>query len=181
MSFSSRFRTSSSFRVKELPSSIGRDTEHEHSEAAQRCELRGARRVVQRTLEGHDDSVRPRALGGRGGCHDRGRLKGASVERHTQRRVEYDPHRALAFDEAYSQLRVICKHGADADARDENNVTSLMSSSLGGHVDAVESLLARRADINATCADGGTALMRACGRGHVRVAESLLERASPAG
>ena len=65
---------------------------------------------------------------------------------------------------------------ADPNAYDENDDTPLMLAALGGHVRAVELLLASGADPNlGTDAEFRTPLMYAASRGHADAVQALLE------
>ena len=73
-------------------------------------------------------------------------------------------------------VETLLQAGANPDAELPSGETVLMTASFAGRVDAVQSLLARGADVNATeTIKGQTALMWAVSEGHREVARALLD------
>lgn len=70
--------------------------------------------------------------------------------------------------------------GGDPKGRDRNGFTDLMKVASEGREAAVQSLLARGAEVNATDNKGGTALMYAAGQGFADVVKALLEKGADA-
>ena len=64
---------------------------------------------------------------------------------------------------------------ANVDAVDENGVTALMVSSLGGHLDSVQYLHEIKADVN-ICGKFGTAMHRAARGGHTEILKVTLRQ-----
>ena len=65
--------------------------------------------------------------------------------------------------------------GADVNAYGPSGSTPLMAASEAGHLEAVQKLLAKKADVNRKHRESGkTALMLAAARGHAEVVDALL-------
>ena len=64
---------------------------------------------------------------------------------------------------------------ANVDAVDEDGETALMLASLGGHLDSVQYLYERKADVN-VCGKFGTAMHRAASGGHTEILKVTLRR-----
>jgi ankyrin len=81
-------------------------------------------------------------------------------------------HFALKYVEI---VRLLCDHGADIDAREGLfNLTALSMAAYEGHLDVVQELVERNAEINARNTDGWTALMGARVNGKADVAVYLV-------
>ena len=81
-------------------------------------------------------------------------------------------HFALKYVEI---VRLLCDHGADIDAREGLfNLTALSMAAYEGHLDVVQELVERNAEINARNTDGWTALMGARVNGKADVAAYLV-------
>eukprot|EP00501_MAST-03F_sp_TOSAG23-6_P002047 GSMAST32.ASY1.ANO1.2136.1 assembled CDS len=70
----------------------------------------------------------------------------------------------------------LLEHGANVEAKDDNDLTSLMAASDNGHTATVIALLERGANIEAKDNNGVTSLMTACFRGQTETVKALLKR-----
>jgi hypothetical protein len=75
-------------------------------------------------------------------------------------------------------VKTLLDKNVDVNAQDENYGTALQAVSEEGHVQIVDMLLNRGADVNVSTQDGyyGTALQAASDRGHKQIVEMLLDR-----
>ncbi|KAJ6186470.1 hypothetical protein N7519_007771 [Penicillium mononematosum] len=80
-----------------------------------------------------------------------------------------------ALDGCTRSLTMLLQAGADIDAQ-VNHRTALQAAAERGQLEAVQTLLAANADVNAPPAEflGQTALQAAAGKGHLKVVEALL-------
>ena len=73
-------------------------------------------------------------------------------------------------------VKLLLEHGADINAKDEDDCTALMIVCGAGQVECVKALLKHKGiDVNARDKDDYTALMCACNNGEVECAKFLLE------
>jgi uncharacterized protein len=76
-------------------------------------------------------------------------------------------------------MRLRCGHfsprGPRVNARASNGATALIVASYNGHLEVVQALLAKEADVNAERNDGRTALDAATAGGHAEVRALLLQ------
>ncbi|OUM65658.1 hypothetical protein PIROE2DRAFT_41490, partial [Piromyces sp. E2] len=78
----------------------------------------------------------------------------------------------------YELVSLLLLKGANPNVRnntDENGSTPLMKASYGGHVNIVEKLIEKNANVNATDNMGYTALIWAALKGHSEVCEILIK------
>ena len=73
-------------------------------------------------------------------------------------------------------LSIVVVYFASCATADPTLAESLIDASLNGHVEVVEALLAKGADINAKTKIGWTALIGASLKGHVEVVKLLLAK-----
>jgi ankyrin repeat protein len=71
-------------------------------------------------------------------------------------------------------MRTGAQPESNLDARDAHGLTPLVAAASAGDIEAVRSLLTRRAGVNATSADGRSALIAATQNGHIDVVRSLI-------
>ena len=66
--------------------------------------------------------------------------------------------------------------GHNVNDKKNDGVSSIISASYGGFIDAVKLLLDKGADVNAKCQNHETALMSASDKGHLDVVSMLIEK-----
>eukprot|EP00397_Hematodinium_sp_SG-2012_P063633 GEMP01088263.1.p1 GENE.GEMP01088263.1~~GEMP01088263.1.p1 ORF type:complete len:298 (-),score=53.89 GEMP01088263.1:24-917(-) len=75
-------------------------------------------------------------------------------------------------------VSVFIECGADVNYVDENQLTSLMKSVLGGHAEIAQMLIAAAANINHVSSYGLTPLMSSASAGHAEIAQTLIAAAA---
>ncbi len=89
--------------------------------------------------------------------------------------AELDRLMRAAFNGYTDDLRILIAAGADVNARNDNDSSALFFAAVGGHTEAVQTLIAAGgADVNETDGVGWTALMLAASDGHTETAETLI-------
>jgi hypothetical protein len=96
--------------------------------------------------------------------------EGAQMEREIE-----DESKTARHDGHLKVMRLLLEHGADIDARDENDQVVLHLASEHGEVDVVQLLLQHNATVNTRGPDKWTPLHHASWYGHIKTTQLLLE------
>ena len=80
-----------------------------------------------------------------------------------------------AYGGQYDVVKYLVEHGADVNAKDNNDMTPLMDAAQEGHLEVVKYLVEHGADVNAKHGEDWTALTSAARKGHLDVVKYLAE------
>lgn len=94
----------------------------------------------------------------------------SSLSEEEQQKLNGDLVRAVAQGDA-TAAKAVLESGADANAKDEEGLTVLMSASLGQNTELVKTLLEGGADVNFKSEQGTTAWMLASNRDIIALLE----------